>query len=226
MFLLYIATGIANMVVSGRSTGGAEIASTLANIAQHETMIRLSVLLTCLTFAIAVSLAVALYALTRDQDRDIALLALCFRATEGVIAAVAAVRTLGLLFLATASTGLNATDAAAANGVAVMILKQGDATGTIGAICFAVGSALYCYLFLRARIVPMYLAGFGVVASLLLVAVLPVQLLGFLRGTITYLVWMPMLVFELVFAFWLLIKGVAPSPRRGSPNVDDSAWRA
>jgi hypothetical protein len=26
MFLLYIATGIANMVVSGRSTGGAEIA--------------------------------------------------------------------------------------------------------------------------------------------------------------------------------------------------------
>lgn len=212
MFLLYIATGIANMVLFGRATRGAQTASTLANIAQHETMIRLSVLLTFLTFAIAVSLAVALYALTRDQDRDIALLALCFRVTEGVIAAVAAIGTLGLLSLATASTTLNATDAAGANGVAAMILKKGGSTGTIGAICFAVGSTLYCYLFLRARTVPMSLAWLGVVASLLLAVALPVQLLGFLRGTITYVVWLPMLVFELAFAFWLLIKGVARPP--------------
>jgi hypothetical protein len=38
--------------------------------------------------------------------------------------------------------------------------------------------------------------------------ILPLDLVGVLRGPITQLVWLPMLVFEVTFALWLLIKGV------------------
>jgi hypothetical protein len=56
--------------------------------------------------------------------------------------------------------------------------------------------------------IPVALAWLGVVASVLLVVVLPLQLAGFLRGAVTSYVWLPMLLFEVTLALWLLIKGV------------------
>jgi Domain of unknown function (DUF4386) len=130
MFLCHIAIGITSMVVFRKATGGAAegTAATLASLAQHATTVRLTVLLTLLTFFVAVTLAVTLYALTRDQDHDLALLALCCRGTEAVIA------------------------------------------------------PSWDY---------------------------------FLRGPVRYYVWIPMTVFEVALALWLLIKGVAgPQERR------------
>ncbi len=43
------------------------------------------------------------------------------------------------------------------------------------------------------------------------------QLAGFLKGPVTSFMWLPMLVFEVVLALWLLIKGVAtPAPHRSA----------
>jgi hypothetical protein len=74
---------------------------------------------------------------------------------------------------------------------------------------FAVGSALFSWLFLRGRMIPSPLAWLGVVASVLLVVCLPLQLAGWLAGPITRLMWLPMLAFEVPLGLWLLIKGVA-----------------
>jgi hypothetical protein len=218
MFLFYIATGLANLALFNQATSGTEgTAATLASIAQHATTVRLTAVLTLLTFVDAVVLAVALYALTRDQDPDLAVLALSFRVSEGVIGAIAAVRTLGLLSVATASTAAAAPDAAAAIALGALLLKAGGLFTNIGATAFAIGSTLYSYLFLRARSIPVPLAWLGVLASVLLVVALPLQLAGFLRGPVTFFVWLPMLVFEVALALWLLIKGVAMPPNRRSP---------
>jgi hypothetical protein len=45
---------------------------------------------------------------------------------------------------------------------------------------------------------------------------LPLQMAGFIEGAITLLMWIPMAVFEVVFALWLLIKGVAAQPAGGA----------
>jgi Domain of unknown function (DUF4386) len=216
MFLFYIAIGITSMVVFRQATGGAEgTAATLASLAQHATTVRLTVLLTLLTFFVAVTLAVTLYALTRDQDHDLALLALCCRGTEAVIAPISAVQTLGLLSVATASTVAAAPDAAAGHALGALLLQQGNAGTLVAATCFAVGSTLYSYLFLRARSIPVPLAQLGVLASLLLVVALPLRMAGLLGGPAGYYVWIPMAVFEVALALWLLTKGVAgPQERR------------
>jgi hypothetical protein len=215
MFLFYIATGITSMVLFRQATSGAQgTATTLASLAQHATTVRLTAVLTLLTFFDAVVLAVALYALTRDQDPDLAVLALCCRATEGVIAATSAVRTLGLLSVATASTAAATPDAAAVHALGALLLQQGGSGTLIAATCFAVGSTLYSYLFLRARSIPVPLARLGVLASVLLVVALTLQLAGFLRGPVTYYVWIPMAVFEGTLGLWLLIKGVAAPATR------------
>jgi hypothetical protein len=62
--------------------------------------------------------------------------------------------------------------------------------------------------------VPVPLAWLGVVASVLLVVGLPAQLVGFLTGSVGAFMWLPMLVFEVTLALWLLIKGVAARPTR------------
>src|SRR5262249_44273751 len=136
-FLFYIVAGISSLIVSGRATRGAGIEGQLAAIAQHATAMRGLVLLSLLTTFSALVLAVTLYAITRQQDRDLALLALICRVAEGLSGSFTAT-TLPLLWLATAA-GPEAPDAAARRALGAFLLK---ADGIGGATFFAVGSTL------------------------------------------------------------------------------------
>jgi hypothetical protein len=214
LLLFYIVTGIASLVLFGRASRGEGTAATLASIAQHPSLVGVTIVLTLIQAGYALVLAVTLYALTRDQDRDLAVMALCCRVGEGVVAAISPISALGLLSIATASTAVAAPDAAAAQALGALLLKMGGWTGLIAGTCFAVGSTLYSYLFLRARTIPVPLAWLGVLASILLVVALPLQLAGFLRGPVTNFIWIPMLFFEVPLALWLLLKGVASPATR------------
>jgi hypothetical protein len=115
-FLVYIVAGIASMVVFGRAASGVGIAAKLAGIAQHPTEIGIVVVLGFIQCFAALVLAVTLYAITREQDADLAMLGLACRVGEGVIAGSSMPRTSALVWLATAS-GLSAPDTAAAHAV-------------------------------------------------------------------------------------------------------------
>jgi hypothetical protein len=215
-YLFYIAVAFPAIVLSGRATRGEGTAARLASIAAHAVDMRLSILLNVLAFFTAVVLAVALYGITRDEDRDLALIGLACRVGEGVVGAAGVVSMTGLLWLATAS-GAHAPDPAGANALGAFLLKWDGWSTIIAATFFAVGSTFFCYLQLRGRMIPVWLAWLGVIGSALLVVGLPLQLAGFLRGTIAQLMWIPIAVFELTVAPWLLIKGVAPV--RGSDSL-------
>jgi len=154
-FLFYIVAGLSSMALAGRP---------------HATDV-----LSLLTSFSALVLGVTLYALTREQDADLALLALTCRVIEAI-------------------------------------------PGHEGAIFFAVGSTLFAWLLLRGRMIPAALGWLGVLASLLLVVILPLQRAGLFGGptswtsSVTWLIWLPALVFEIVLALWLLLKGVATPP--------------
>lgn len=209
-FLFYIAAGILSMVLFGRATSGEGTTAKLAGIAQHTTEVRVVVVLGLVQCFAALVLAVTLYAITREQDPDLAMLGLTCRVGEGLIGGMGIPRTLGLLWLATAS-GAQAPDAGAAHALGAFLLRGNVA---LAATFFAVGSTLFSCLLLRGRMIPVPLAWLGVVASVLLVVGLPLQLAGFLRGPITSLMWIPMAAFEVPLGLWLLIKGVATPTTR------------
>jgi hypothetical protein len=215
-FLLYIALGIAVMILSARATNAQGIAARLAGIAQRASDVRVIIVLSLLTGFAALVLGVSLYAITRDEDPDLAMLALTCRVCEGVLGAIP-VATLGLLWLATGRAGDDAPDAAVANTLGAFLLEVGGWKTIIAATFFAVGSTLFSWLLLRGRMIPVALAWVGVLASLLLVVGLPLQLAGILRGSVTQIMWLPMAAFEIPLALWLLIKGVAMPARRQSP---------
>ena len=204
--LFYIAAGITGMVLFGQATGGEGTAAKLAAIAQHATDVRLTVVLALLQGFSALVLAVTLYAITREQDPDLAMLGLTCRVAEGITGIFVA-RTLGLLWLATVD-GQDAGDTGAAHVLGAFLLRMG--AWNPGATFFAVGSTLFSWLLLRGRMIPVALAWLGVLASVLLVVALPLRLVGVLHGPVTQLMWIPMAAFEIPLALWLLLKRVAP----------------
>ena len=150
-FWIYFAAGIGGLLLAGKAPAAA--------------------VLSLVTSFCALVLSVTLYAITREQDADLAMMALACRVIEAV---------------------------------------PGH-----GEIYFAVGSAIFSWLLLCGRMIPVALAWLGVMASVLLVMLLPLQLAGFFGGPrawsspVTWAVWLPLLVFELTFAVWLITKGVA-----------------
>jgi hypothetical protein len=206
-FLFYIVVGITSLVLFGSATRGDGVTAQLASMAQHATSVRIVIVLSLLTCFAALVLAVTLYAITREQDADLAMLVMVCRVAEGVIGGAFITSTLGLLWLATT----NATDIPHEDGRYVLgsfLLKLQTWSPQICAIFFALGSTIFSWLLLRGRMVPIPLAWLGVVASGLILLLLPIQLAGFSGSAVFALIWLPMLVFEVWLALLLIIKGV------------------
>src|SRR5436309_13692886 len=129
--------------------------------------------------------------------------------------------TLSLVSLA-ATLGVTAPDGGATHAFGTYLLRGVGSR----AIFFAVASTLFSWLLLRGRMIPVPLAWLGVLASALVVVILSLQLLGFFAGAgswfsgVTWLIWLPLLVFEVTLALWLLIKGAAtPVPMSAAGNA-------
>jgi hypothetical protein len=205
-FLLYITFGISSMVVMGRASAGADPLARIASIAAHPGLVHLNAVLVLLEAVCAIVLAVTLWALTREQDAEIAMLGLVFRTAEGVIGALSVQRSLNLLWLAGARSDHAPTGDVARSMAAFVFQGSGSDASSI---LFALGSTCFSWLLLRGRMIPAWLSGLGVFASLLLVAVLPLDLAHVVHGPYVQTVWIPMAVFEVVLAMWLIAKGTA-----------------
>jgi hypothetical protein len=213
-------------MLMARATSAEGIAAKLMGIAQHANDLRVAVVLVLFSSFCALVLGVTLYAITREVDSELAILALTFRVGEGVIGAISVQRSLALLWVATAAD-TNAPDIQTAHALGTLLTGQGGALGPVGALFFAVGSTIFSWLLLRGRMIPAVLAWLGVVVSITWVVGLPLQLADLLHGpTVTWVIFVPMAAFEVPFALWLLIKGVAParSPRR--PEAGEFQARA
>jgi Domain of unknown function (DUF4386) len=210
-FLLYIAAGIAGMILARKASAGETVTAKLASIAQHVSMYRASILAELVACLCALVLAVTLWAITRDADPGLAMMVLVARATEGIVGAAALPRSMAKLWLATSPP-----DPASRDAIAATLFTLPSRTAQVCATFFAIGSAIFAWLLLRGRMVPAGLAWLGLAASILLVIVLPFELIGILEGTIAQVIWAPMAVFEIWLAVYMLIKGVR-APRVASP---------
>ena len=158
VLLVYIATGVTSMVLSGRIVAGADgTAAKLASMVQHAPLVRVNILLTLLQAAYAMVLAVTLFALTRDEDRDLALMGLCCRVAR--VWSRPFPRS-GRWDSSRWRDGRRGPCPGSGRGAGGRgrAAEVGGWTGLIAATCFALGSALFWYLLLRARSIPVPLA--------------------------------------------------------------------
>jgi hypothetical protein len=210
-FLLYIAFGIPTMVLFGRAMAGQGIEAKLANVLQHAADLRIAVLFVLFTSFCALVLGVTMWALTREQDADLAMLAMLCRVCEGLAGALTVQRTMSLLWLANPA-GANAPDPATVRALGAWLVN-GQVSG-VGAIFFSVASRLFSWLLLRGRMIPALLAGWGVITSAAAVVALPLEFVDIFPSRWIWYVWLPLAAYEIPLAVWLLWKGADAPARR------------
>jgi hypothetical protein len=208
-YLFYSAIGICGDVLMHHAFGSGGDATTLARFAEYATDVRIDILIKVLEAFSALVLAVTLYGITRDEDHELAMLAMVCRVAEGVLGALSIPSYLGLVWLAKAGIGPGALDSSTTNALRTYLLMPVPIV-PLGTVFFAVGSTIFSYLLLRGRMVPVSIAWLSLLASGLLAVVLPLQLAGVPTGLLSgYYQWLPALVAQTALALWLLIKGVA-----------------
>ncbi|HEX4639232.1 MAG TPA: DUF4386 domain-containing protein [Chthoniobacterales bacterium] len=202
-FLFYIFAGICGMIAFDAATSGNTPVARLASITAHSPFMSLSIICSVLTILCAIALAVTLFALTREEDVDLARLAMSCRLLEAAINTAPLLALVALAHLAKDALAQESSVTA----VATLLLKAQTWSTPIAATMFAIGSAIFCALFLRSRLIPTWMAKLGFIASVLLIVAEPLEAVGLTKGFFAAIVWLPMLAFEVPFGVWLLRSG-------------------
>jgi hypothetical protein len=193
--------------------GGETFAQTAQYVVDNAQLWRTALLTLGVAWILVVVVAYALYVVLEPVNKRLAQLALLFRlmgAAVGAASVMLRVSKMGIQMSTTSET-FNLEQLTRLSAV----LQQGANYGIYVAwMLMGLGYALFFLLFKRSGYLPSALAGFGVVASLLLVAVpmgsfvLP-QYAGMLKGLLVVT-----LISEIVTAVWLLTKGLRAEAAR------------
>lgn len=182
-----------------------DFAQTARNVLASEFLYRGALAILMLGVVAIILLSGAFYALFRVVDPNLAAIALALRTVEAVFMGVGLV-----LRFAALDNYAGAADALGNREVLhQLIFSAVGATYDIGFASVSLGSALFFYLFFKARYIPRWLSGFGVFASLLLGVstfagvLIPEQMAGLAMPAMA-----PLGIAEITTGLWLLIAGV------------------
>jgi Domain of unknown function (DUF4386) len=205
-FLFLIACVLASTFLFGEA-GNEDVGGALRYISENTMPVRVGVYLQVIASISTFVLGGMLYAITKHQDQNLAIIALSFRAAEAALYVIGIMSVLGLLSLSQETVG------ASELATAEFVSNAWSLSTNIGATFFAVGSTVFSYLLFKARSIPVLLSLLGLVASFILVVVVPIQAAaGYATGEgVAFLIWIPMFLFEISAGFWLLIKGTRPA---------------
>jgi hypothetical protein len=184
-------------------------AKTAANIMASERLFRLSIAGDLIGFATDVVLIVALYVILSTVNRNLALLAAFWRLIETFIEVVTTLSSFDVLRLLSGAAYLRAFEADRLQALTMLSIGAHDAGYEVGLFFFGLGSAVFSYLWLKSRYIPRALAAWGLIGSLLAAASpFAFSILPSFANIVEPWSYMPIGVFEIALALWLLVKGL------------------
>jgi hypothetical protein len=186
----------------------------LTTISANESQIIIGTFLVFLEGVACAGIGLALYPIMKKYSTGLAIGVVGFRVAEGILEILGGVITIGLLALSQEFVKAGAPDAAYFQTIGA-IIKAGDAWLSNGAalLLWCIGALMYYTVFYQYRLVPRWLSGWGLV-GITLIAITGVLVMlhvipGF--GTIQVVAGLPIALQEMVFAVWLIAKGVNSS---------------
>ncbi|MEO8779514.1 MAG: DUF4386 domain-containing protein [Rhodanobacter sp.] len=208
VYLLLIVLFMSGQLTISHIAGSGSFAETTAHIMANERVYRLALSVQMLTSVLTVLLAYALYATVWSVDENLARMALYWRLGEAFIGGAASVLDFATLNLRTDPKYLDALGTDKLQAVIGLAHNAGFASFNVTTTCFAVGSTLFFYLFLKSRCIPRVLSAFGIFAS---VVVLFTSLGNLVLPAYAHVIqfgWAPIFIVEISTGLWLWIRGV------------------
>ena len=186
----------------------------LINGAASKNQVILGVLMELVLVCTAIGTAIGLFPVLRPYGERIALGHIFFRFLEAVIITIGLVAVLSLSTLSQAFVAAAAPDASAFHAVGTLLLAVYKWTSMLGPLMMlGVNTLMYSYLLYKSRLVPRPLAVLGLTGATLVFGAALVVLSGVATqlSTPVILMAMPVAIFEMVFAGWLIVKGFNPA---------------
>jgi hypothetical protein len=175
----------------------------------------------------SVGIAIALYPVLKKTHPALATGAVVFRTIEAVFYTAAVVSLLSITTLGKQLLSAPTVQLAPIQVVADHALSVRDHSTLAGVTAFSVATVLYCVVFYRARLVPRWLAAWGLVGALLMGCGCLASLFGDQPVTGYYQFFLPIAAWEMVIAVWLIVKGFSSA---GSGNdvaiASGRPWRS
>ena len=186
----------------------------LAKVAENEIQVIIGAILEFIWAATAMGIAIWLYPVLRKHNEAFSLGSVVFRAVEGVFVFVGTLSLLSLLTLSQefVSAGLLETSSFQTVGLMLLAVRHWTLDGIV-LIAFCLGALLYYCVFYQSRLIPRWLAVWGLLGAALSLTVILYSLFnpGFVVSWVHTLLNVPIAFQEIVLAIWLIVKGFNPS---------------
>jgi hypothetical protein len=193
----------AKLIVSGND------AATANNIMANDLLFRIGIAGVLILYTSVVVLSWALYVILKTVDKNLALLAMLFRSGEAILGGATVLLSFVVLLLLNGKGYSTVFETEQLQALAGLFLNVRTAGLDIVLIFVGLGGTIFCYLFFKSRYVPRILAAWGIFTYLSMLVLSFVSILlpnhPVMIETVLYAFGGG---FELIFGFWLLIRGV------------------
>jgi hypothetical protein len=220
LFIIYTSVDILSFLFLGPVTA----TNYLVSVSENAGLVGTGALLLFIGGACASGIAISLYPVLKKFNAGLALGAVGFRISEGVLRFVAVCVYLSIITLSQQFVKAGAPDSSYFQTLGVLLYAGNRWVSNVaGLLAFSIGCLLYYIIFYRTKLVPRWLSVWGLVAAILAMLSTVLVLVGLIApfGTEQVAMSVPMLPQEMVLAAWLIVKGFNPAVIASkSPQVD------
>lgn len=184
--------------------------ATVDKIMSNEELFRISIVNDLLLAISAIVTAMALYALLKTINKNLALLALTFRLAEATLISIIGLFRFTLLQGFRGDDYLEAIDPNTFQVLAGFLLNEHTSiVASFPMLFIGLGLALFSYLFLKSKYIPWTIASLGILSySLIFVYALINILVPEHSLILQSICWAPSILFELLIGVWLIFKKI------------------
>lgn len=195
----------------------------LSQVSVHANRVSVGALLELTNHVAVVGIAVVFYPVLRQFSERLAVAYVAARSIESVIFIIGTMHLVALLNVGQELVAVGAAPAPHLHALGNLLLAGHDWNrAEFAFIAFGVSAIILNYLLLRARLVPRWLSGWGLLGAILISSarVMLMSDVGLSSNTVTLLD-TPIMVQEMVFAVWLIVKGFNADalPEAGMPGA-------
>ncbi len=199
-FLVQASTSLIGGLLFGKLESKTSIETTLTNISMHMQTFNVSVLLQFVTAIIIIMLGIAIYETAGHINKTVAKIGLLLYTFEAMLLAVGQIFLVGLmkvseLYLATGDAGLL--------NLGEVLLKSRHFSGEIAMLPFGIGAICFYYLLMKAKIIPKWLALWGLVTAPFIMGYFT---LGTMGVALPFAICIPYVPYEFFTGAFIMIK--------------------
>jgi hypothetical protein len=189
----------------------------LSTIFAQQATLALGGLLLLLTCVLELGKAVLFFPILEPHGKRTAVAYLSALIVEVVMVAIGALGVLIVIPLAQHGVDTGAASVIGAKALGSIAMQWNTMAYQIGEMSLCIGGVFLCLLLFRARLIPRFLSVWGMIGYAIFLAGLIAEIFGI---HIVSMLEIPGGLFEVTFAFWLLIRGFEPEAtlrRRDEP---------